>query len=128
MFRSFLFVISFWLTSYDAAAQALLHLDLSQKLDPTCTGQTLLETQQAEPKQCIRYELTLQNQGADAAKQIKVNLPIPPHTQMKFAPQLFTGVSVQTVNVHAAANAYSLDLPVLPAEQQVVIQYTVQVL
>lgn len=121
--------------SYEAIAQPELQLELSQQLDANCQGSELIATQTVEPGQCIRYQLKLTNLGSTATERVTLNLPVPQHTLLKQDLMVAAGnISLPAVQLLSTAQAASgeqvlqTQLDKLEAQQQVVLQYSVQVL
>ncbi|MFM2318737.1 MAG: hypothetical protein RLZZ215_1358 [Pseudomonadota bacterium] len=120
------------IASYEAMAQPELQLELSQTLDIDCQGHQQVSTTTVEPGECIRYQLKLTNLGNTPAEKVKINLPIPTSTFLKNHLSVAVGSIAlpagQLLELPTGESVLHTELDQLEAKQQVVLQYSVQVL
>ncbi len=118
--------LGLFLFSYQAVAQPQVELTLTQLLDPTCQGTTLVVATRAEPGQCIRYQVQIKNSGGSVAQAVKLNLPIPTHTVLK------QGLAHNALNqaIMSPQNNQQLQAEIeqLEVNESISLHYTVQVL
>ncbi|MFZ1342661.1 hypothetical protein [Thiothrix eikelboomii] len=135
MLKPILGCLCLFMASVEAMAQPALQLELSQQLDADCQGRQLMTVSMAEPGQCIRYQLILTNLGSTAAESVKLKLPVPKNTLLKQQLSLTAGsINLPAIQLLPATNntggesRLEAQLDKLEAQQQVVLQYSVQVL
>lgn len=114
------------LLSYQAVAQPQVELKLTSLLDTNCQGVSLVETTHAEPGQCIRYQVQINNSGSSVAQAVKLKLPIPTHTVLKqgLASHELSQASVAPQDT----KQLQAEIGQLEAHESVSLYYTVQVL
>ena len=131
MLKPILGCLCLFMASVEAMAQPALQLALSQQLDADCQGRQLITASRAEPGQCIRYQLILTNRGSTAAEKVKLHLPVPQNTLLQQHLSLTAGsINLPAVQLKTANGESLLEaqLDKLEAQQQIILQYSVQVL
>lgn len=114
------------LLSYQAIAQPQVELTLTPLLDMNCQGTSLVAITRAEPGQCIRYQVQINNSGNSVAQAVKLNLPIPIHTVLK--QDLASYELNHAIILQQDIMQLQAEIEQLEAHQSVSLHYTVQVL